>query len=69
MSDLNQKEETNPTGNIPNGIFGQYGWICPKCGRVYSPFTHMCLYCRNEKDLPEGIVKLRKKKELKGQLK
>ena len=27
-----------------NGMFGQQGWICPKCGRVYSPFTKMCLY-------------------------
>lgn len=30
-----------------NGMFGQQGWICPKCGRVYSPFTQMCLYCGN----------------------
>lgn len=28
-----------------NGMFGQQGWIRPKCGRVYSPFTKMCLYC------------------------
>ncbi len=21
------------------------GWICPKCGRCYSPTTPMCLYC------------------------
>ena len=21
------------------------GWICPKCGRVYSPTTFMCFYC------------------------
>lgn len=21
------------------------GWICPKCMRVYSPDTPMCLYC------------------------
>lgn len=21
------------------------GWVCPKCGRVYSPSTTMCLYC------------------------
>lgn len=27
-------------------MFGQQGWICPKCGRVYSPFTQMCLYCK-----------------------
>lgn len=30
-----------------NGLFGQQGWICPKCGRVYSPFTQMCPYCGN----------------------
>lgn len=32
--------------NPYNGLFGQQGWICPKCGRVYSPFTQMCLYCK-----------------------
>lgn len=21
------------------------GWECPKCGRVYSPTTEMCLHC------------------------
>ena len=23
----------------------EYGWICPKCGRVYSPSTSQCFYC------------------------
>ena len=22
-----------------------YGWICPKCGRVYSPTTSQCRFC------------------------
>lgn len=26
-----------------------YGWICPKCGRAYSPSTDMCLYCGDNK--------------------
>ena len=21
------------------------GWECPKCGRVYSPYTNQCSYC------------------------
>lgn len=28
--------------------FAQQGWECPKCGRVYSPTTSMCMYCGNE---------------------
>ena len=24
------------------------GWVCPKCGRVYSPTTPMCYYCGGE---------------------
>ena len=24
------------------------GWVCPKCGRVYSPTTFMCYYCGGE---------------------
>lgn len=34
--------------NEINGIFGQQGWICPKCGRVFSPYTMMCPYCKKE---------------------
>ena len=22
-----------------------YGWVCPKCGRVFAPNQEMCLYC------------------------
>ena len=29
----------------PNEMFAPKGWICPKCGRVYSPSTPSCYYC------------------------
>ena len=31
----------------PHG-FTQQGWECPKCGKVYSPSTIMCLTCGQE---------------------
>lgn len=24
---------------------GNYGWICPKCGKIFSPTTIECPYC------------------------
>lgn len=36
-------------------FFGPQGWICPKCGRVYSPTTPMCLYCKNETSVASNL--------------
>lgn len=35
-------------GLFPDKMFAPQGWICPKCGRVYSPTTPMCFYCGDE---------------------
>ena len=37
-------------GDYPsfNWNFIPQGWVCPKCGRVYSPTTIMCLVCGNQ---------------------
>ena len=44
--DLNEKINTQDK----NKGTGLTGWICPKCGRCYSPFTSMCPYCNNGLD-------------------
>ena len=37
--------ENKPALNTPAPV--QYGWICPKCGRVWSPTVSTCTCCRN----------------------
>lgn len=34
-------------GSDQNGqyLFGQKGWVCPKCGNIYSPMTPECYRC------------------------
>lgn len=53
MNDFQKDEDRT---NIQRGFefdntqqfkFANYGWVCPKCGRVYSPFTMMCPYCKD----------------------
>lgn len=35
----------------------RYGWVCPKCGRVYAPQVTLCAYCNKK------IKKEKKKNE------
>ena len=28
--------------------FRFYGWVCPKCGRVYAPQVTLCAYCNKK---------------------
>ena len=43
------KEESSAINSSQEKLFStaMQGWQCPICKRVYSPFTHMCMYCGN----------------------
>lgn len=53
INNIDSTIDLHKIDNTDDIIFGEnYGWICPKCGRVYSPFTHMCYYCKNNDSSP-----------------
>lgn len=33
-----------------------YGWICPKCGRVYAPAVSECLACNQAHTPPAEVT-------------
>ena len=43
------KEESSAINSSHEKLFStvMQGWQCPICKRVYSPFTHICMYCGN----------------------
>lgn len=42
-------KQTNPV---------MYGWRCPICGRVDSPYVSMCAYCGNNNNMNHITCKI-----------
>lgn len=51
LNDLVEQQSFACNVPFPDNTFIQKGWECPKCGRVYSPTTPICLYCGKDKEV------------------
>lgn len=40
-------DDYTPPASVKEPSGGLYGWICPKCGAVMSPFQDYCIKCTN----------------------
>lgn len=59
---------TSTTLNTNFFPFNNKGWVCPKCGRVYSNATPECYHCNEEinhkETFKEGPKEMKKRNKL-----